>query len=196
MAPCHLAIIFHFTTNTRQLSATLPLGYHTSLLGLTHCSVLPCRLAAPPDHTSLQTKPLIAQCDPAPWLPHYVQILLLPLSSHNSTVTLSPLKSLHSHLVILPFFILSSCSCHTGVTTSIHSTFIQSPSSSGKMASISWCKCLRKLPIRKKWHAMHDVSVCETLWRLYCESVKNCLWKCMWNHYCVWYIMHCDTVAC
>ena len=61
------------------------------------------------------------------------------------------------------------------------------------MASIIRCKCLWKH--LKKKHAMHDVDACESRLRLYCESVKNRLSNCMWNYYCVWCVMHCDTVA-
>ena len=129
----------------------LPLSSHNRTVTLPpHFNV------APSDHTSLQFEHLIAQCDPAAWLPHYEPTIILPLFSHNCAATLSPCfivapKSLHKspcHPTTLMIHV-SSCSYHSGVTTSIHSTLIQSPSLSGKMASIVWCKRLWNLLIRK-----------------------------------------------
>ena len=93
-------------------------------------------------------------------------------SSHYLLITVLWHYCLWNHYTVILssyHFLISSCSCHTGVTTSIHSTFIQSPSSSGKMASILWCKCLRKLLIRKNgMQCMMYVSV-----KLDCDYTVN-----------------------
>ena len=121
----------------------------------------------PPDHTSLQFKLPIAQCDPAAWLPHYEPIIILPLLSHNCTATLSPcfnaaLKSLHKSLCHpTTFWYLKPCSCHSGVTTSIHSIWYSRRAHPGK------------------WQASYDVNACEI-----CSSGKmacNAWCKCLWN---------------